>query len=227
MKKIEAVLFDLDGTLIDSEQYYFDCCAPVLKEHFDLSINMDDWMRDFVGHTVVQNVVLLKEKWKIDTTADYLEKHMAVEAKKHDIRKVKLMPYVRELIHTLAEKKIRMAVVTSSPFEIAQITLKANDVFHYFDFFVTSDDVKNHKPDPEPYQLALNKLALEDKSIIVLEDSYAGLVSAQKAGLKVFAINSFEVLRKQLTQADALFYNAQELYEKWFNIQPPVPKKTR
>lgn len=227
MKKIKAVLFDLDGTLIDSEKYYFDCCAPVLKEHFDLSINMDDWMEGFVGHTIVQNVVLLKEKWNIDTDAEYLEKYMAIEAQKLDIRDVKLMPYIRELIHTLAEKKIRMAVVTSSPFDIAQLTLKANDIFHYFDFFVTSDDVKNHKPDPEPYLLAHNKLALPKEDILVLEDSYAGLKSAQKAGLKVFAVNSFDVLRNQLTQADGLFYNAQEVHEKLFDVLPPVPKKTR
>ncbi|HLQ99390.1 MAG TPA: HAD family phosphatase [Sphingobacterium sp.] len=227
MKKTKAILFDLDGTLIDSESYYFDCCAPVLKEHFDLDITMNDWVAYFVGHTLSQNVIMLKERWDIETTEEVMERYMTEEALKYDIKQIRLMPHARKLIHTLASKNIKMAVVTSSPFDFAEITLKANDVFDYFDFFITVDDVQNPKPNPEPYLLAQKRIGLPKENIWALEDSFAGVTAAKNAGLKVFGINIFEALRKQLKEANALFYNLGEVHEHLFGTTDHIVTKTR
>src|SRR5699024_12876471 len=106
---------------------------------------MNDWFTYNVGQTLFQNVIMIKERWDIETTEEVMERYMTEEALKYDIKQIRLMPHARKLIHTLASKNIKIAVVTSSPFDFAEIKLKANDVFDYFDVFITTDDDHNNK----------------------------------------------------------------------------------
>ncbi len=74
MDKIKAVLFDLDGTLIDSEYFYFKNWAPILKDEFNLVISYEDWIRDFAGHTLAHNVGLGTSRFR-STVDTVLGKH--------------------------------------------------------------------------------------------------------------------------------------------------------
>lgn len=214
MKNLKAVMFDLDGTLVDSESYYFECWVPVLKQHFDIDLTMDTWVKYFVGHTLPHNVKTLEEVWGIRTTEKELSDYTSVEYKKRDMTTIPLMENAKELVKALKNNGIHLSVVTSSHFPTLQKVLGAHDMLSYFDFFVTRENVVHPKPNPEPYILAKSKWNFDASSILVLEDSFVGCTAAKEAGLICYAINTFEKERKRLEFVDGLFHNLKEVENK-------------
>lgn len=211
MNKLKAVLFDLDGTLVDSERFYYDCWVPVLYQHFALDLTIGDWMKYFVGHTLPHNVQTLKDVWEIDTSADFLLKHITVEYEKANMSNISLMSGAKELVSSLHKNGLHLAVVTSSHYPTVETVLGKHDMLPYFDFFVTRENVTFPKPHPEPYLLAKGNWNFEDSEILVIEDSYVGATAAKEARLSCFVVNPFEPERVRLDFVDGLFYNLNEI----------------
>lgn len=214
MKNLKAVLFDLDGTLVDSESYYFDCWVPVLKQQFGIDLTMDDWVQHFVGHTLPHNVKTLEEVWDIRTTEKELSDFTSVEYKKRDMATIPLMQNAKELVLALKNNGIHLAVVTSSHLPTLEKVLGAHGMLDNFDFFVTRENVVFPKPHPEPYLVAQSRWNFDASTILVLEDSFVGCTAAKEAGLTCYAVNPFENERKRLDFVDGLFYNLQEVEDK-------------
>ena len=211
MKDLQAVLFDLDGTLIDSEYFYFSNWAPILEEHFNLKISYEEWIEFFAGHTLVRNVEFLKEKWSIETTKEFMWEQTRANYAKADMRTINLMPYTREILSYLQNKGIRIGLVTSSYQTTVDTVLGHHGLKDYFEFFVTRELVENPKPNGEPYLLAIEKLGLVTSEVIAVEDTSTGLVAAKNAELYCIAISKHETERKKLRAADQLLYDLKEL----------------
>lgn len=211
MSNIQAVLFDLDGTLIDSEYFYFSNWQPILEEHFDLLISFEDWIDYFAGHTLVDNVQLLKEKWGIDTSEDFMWKETRANYAKSDMRTIRLMPYAKEILTELQQRGIRIGLVTSSYQTTVETVLGHHGLLNYFEFFVTREKVNNPKPDPEPYLLGLSLLNLAAKQVIAIEDTSTGVAAAKGAGLHCFAVSKHVSERAKLGGADKLFFDLEEV----------------
>lgn len=211
MSNIQAVLFDLDGTLIDSEYFYFSNWQPILEEHFDLLISFEDWIDYFAGHTLVDNVQLLKEKWGIDTSEDFMWKETRANYAKSDMRTIRLMPYAKEILTELQQRGIRIGLVTSSYQTTVETVLGHHGLLNYFEFFVTREKVNNPKPDPEPYLLGLSLLNLAAKQVIAIEDTSTGVAAAKGAGLHCFAVSKHVSERAKLGDADKLFFDLEEV----------------
>ncbi len=96
--------------------------------------------------------------------------------------------YVREILQHLSENNIPIAVATSSSFTSANNNLKAADLLKYFNTLITSDDIINGKPHPEPFLKAANSLGVDPKQCLAIEDSYNGIRSANSAGMKAIMI---------------------------------------
>ena len=116
-------------------------------------------------------------------TAYYDEYEKIIEEKG-----IPLKPGLIELLTYLKESKIRRCVVTSTKTEFALKKLTLTKVLEYFEFVIGGDQVNSGKPNPEPYLLALQKLAFEARNCLVLEDSNNGIQSAYAASLRVIAI---------------------------------------
>src|SRR5690606_11039451 len=111
---IKAVLFDLDGTLIDSEFFYFSNWSPILAEEFGVEITYEDWIKDFAGHTLVRNVGFLRDQFGIETTQEFMWTATRANYAKSDMTTIRLMPHAKEILDLLKSKDIRIALVTSS-----------------------------------------------------------------------------------------------------------------
>lgn len=211
-QKIKAILFDLDGTLIDSEHFYFSNWAPILEEEFGLHITFDDWIREFAGHTLVRNVDYLASQYNIHTTEEFMWKRTRENYAKADMRTINLMPYAKELLQDLSERGIRIGLVTSSYQTTVDAVLGNHSLLDYFEFFVTREDVNNPKPNGEPYELAVQKLAISKEHIIAVEDTITGFTAAQNANLNCFAVSKHQVERDKLVgKTDNVLYDLKEL----------------
>lgn len=208
---VKAVLFDLDGTLIDSEYFYFSNWSPILFEQFNLDITYEDWIRDFAGHTLVRNVAFLKEKFGIDTTQEFMWTSTRANYAKADMTTIRLMPHAKEILDLLKNKGLRIALVTSSYSTTVQTVLGHHNLLDYFEFFITREVVENPKPNPEPYLVAIEKLDLVKSEIVAIEDTITGYTAATEAGLNCVAVTKHETEINRLSHAKFLIKDLSKL----------------
>lgn len=187
-KPYEAILFDFDGVLVDSEPIHWECWQEILKP-FGIPLDWEHYSENCIGISDRQMVAFLCEQ--IQPPADFDQVYAEYPRKRAMFRdrmeKVNALPNaVRELVAGV-HREYKTAVVTSSGrMEIEPILERAGLLSH-LDTCVYGGDVKQLKPAPEPYLLAASRLGVE--SALVVEDSEAGETSGRAAGFDVLRIS--------------------------------------
>ncbi len=212
LKNWKAVLFDMDGTLIDSEWFHYKAWRTALKA-YDFALESELWLNELAGKTDGQTFEVLHGRYAFDPDREaFFEKVRTCIAQQHEAESILLMPGATDLIHFLHEREVVMAVVTSSKREVAIYHLERNRIRHFFSVLVTRTDVQRPKPDPEPYFRCVDELGVTADHCLVLEDSLTGTTSAKSAGLTCFGIQSHEAIRQALN-VDRTFDNLHEVRE--------------
>ncbi len=210
---MKAVLFDMDGTLIDSEVFYYGAWVSVL-DHYGISMDQSEWLATMSGRTVPQVYAYFKEHFSLSAEeSDFYQRISLSVAAQYKHGRAGLMPGVKEILAFLHEQDIRMAVVTSSHLEITESNLHHLAIRHYFETLVTREDVTHPKPAAEPYLVALERMGLAKEDCLVLEDSLPGTMSAQAAGIPCFAVQSQQKMRTSLPATNH-FSNLGEVLEE-------------
>jgi len=212
MPRLKAILFDLDGTLIDSETMHFHCWNELLSP-YKIKLEHDHYLRAFAGVSVNQNAQYLIDLYKIDSTSHELaEQRKQIYLNKLDVASIGLMPHAAQTVNFFYEKKVQLGLVTSSSRREVDAVLKNCDLGKYFASVVTRDDVVNHKPHPEPYRKIMNRLGVQYNECLAVEDTVTGASSAKAAGLTCFAIQVYPPEVQKLTGiADLIFSNLDEV----------------
>ena len=196
------VIFDMDGVLADTGPIHFqswvkmaneDAGVNFTKEFFEESFGQQSIpiTRKLVGTNVEQALV---EKW-----ANLKEMYYREMVK----NKLEAIPGVIELIRDLKKENIKMAVGSSGPLENVELLLTSLKIKHYFDVVITTEDVKNGKPDPDVFLIAANKLELKPENCLVIEDAPVDIEAAKRAGMKSIALTTTHK-REELYQADII-----------------------
>ena len=197
MPEFEAILFDFDGVLLDSEPVHCACWAEVLAP-FGIVVEWEYYREYGVG---VDDREMLRtlaansdppRKWE-ELWAQYPAKKKLFQA-----RMAQLPPFEQSLDRFLSglHGAYKLAVVTSSATtEIAPI-LAAGGIRQHFDTLVGGEDVKHHKPAPDPYLLAVQRLGV--RTALVVEDSEPGMASGRAAGFEVLAVKGPADLRERV-----------------------------
>jgi beta-phosphoglucomutase len=202
---LKAIIFDLDGTLIDSEHFYFECWNEILAE-WDASLTFDDWVDNYAGTPVHTNAQRLIEKYGITTPFDELvERREKLTVERFKTTDVNLMPFALEILNFFYNKGLTMAIVTSSLRRDVEAIFERNGLNHFFKLIITRSDVVNGKPHPEGYELCCQRLELPKNECIVFEDTVNGTKSAKAAGLVCYAIQSNTKEHTKLEIADKIF----------------------
>ena len=189
-----AVLFDMDGTLIDSEHHWLSS-EQELAASWGANWTSDDG-EALIGMSLYQSTKLIKEKLGIDLTPHQITEILtdAVIAKLD--AEIVWRPGVLELMADLKANGVKTALVTMSMRRMA-LRVAAKLPVGEFDVVVAGDDVTNGKPHPEPYLLAAEQLGVDIKDCIALEDSVTGLTSAEASGAIAIGIPNIVHLPEQ------------------------------
>lgn len=194
----KAVLFDMDGVLIDSEEYMAKTGVRALK-HYGIDAQESDFA-EFVGCGENRYVGGVAEKYGVPYRTEmkeYLYQCYGEQVK----QEANIPEGVLEVLHTLRERGYRMAVCSSADRIKVLMNLGAIGAEEtLFDCLITGTDIKNPKPDPEIYLTGAASLGLEPSQCIVVEDAPSGIRAAHAAGIEAIGLaTSFpaEHLREQ------------------------------
>ena len=212
LNNIEAVLFDLDGTLVESMSMWGDIDVDYLKK-FHLPVPKA-LQQAIEGLSMYQTAVYFKENFAIK---DSLEKimddwnRMAYEKYTTDIP---LKSGVRAFLDKLKWKKIPCGIATSNSRILTEAILKSHQVEDYFSAMVTGDEIINGKPDPEVYLEAAKKLGANPERCLVFEDIPFGIIAGKRAGMTVCAVEdeySMKDREEKIRLADFYIKSYEEL----------------
>jgi beta-phosphoglucomutase len=208
---LKALLFDLDGTLIDSEFFHYECWNEILKES-NVELTYDDWLKNYAGVPMPANAKNLIERYHIQTPLnDLIERRENLTLERLKTADVNLMPHVLDTIKFFYDKGLILAIVTSSPRKDVEAIFERNGLGKYFKLTITRSEVLKSKPDPESYNVCREQLGLAIDECLVFEDTINGVKSAKAANLICYAVQSNEKEHHSLSIADKLFLNFDEV----------------
>ncbi|HIX81411.1 HAD family phosphatase [Erysipelatoclostridium sp. An173] len=184
---IKAVIFDMDGLMIDSERVTFEGYQHVLaKENLTMS---EEKYKTLLGKPVKAVHDLFKEDYGPQYDVDQIIKDVhAYIAKRFETEGVPLKPGLVELLKYLKENNYKTIIATSSHRNRVDLIVKQAQIDQYFDDSICGDEVTKGKPNPEVFLKACQKLQVSPQDALVLEDSESGINAAYNAEIKVIGI---------------------------------------
>lgn len=197
---IKAIVFDLDGVVVDSEPIHYKTVDIVLQRKGIVIKDEDEEIRRYArGRRVSETWAYLKERFQLPDGVNDLRKEARETLWQLDDQ-IRLMHGFEYFV-----KKIRpsykTALVTSGRRPYIERLESRLSILHYFDCVVTGDDTEEGKPSPDPYLLACKKLQIEPKEAVAIEDAPNGIESAKKAGCTCIAV-TFTFPQEELKSAD-------------------------
>lgn len=181
---INTILFDLDGTIIDTNDLIINTFLHVLEQHFPQQKYTREQIIPHMGLTLEQQMQTFSGREEVtDLVADYRTYNNL-----HHDTLIREFPRVKEVIAELHERGITMGIVTT---KIKPTTIRALDYFglkEYMSNIVTVQDVTHPKPHPEPVLTALSNLGADPAKTLMVGDSAADIQSAKAAGVKAAGV---------------------------------------
>ena len=184
---IKAVIFDMDGVIIDSEGVYLEYQLEFAKKK-NPNVKLED-LYPMVGATkqecweVVERVVSNGQTWE-ELRTEFRQRDIYSEIDYRSIYRLE----VTDTLKQLKEAGFRLALASSTHLELVERVLKENGIRHYFEAVVSGEQFKKSKPDPEIYLYTAGQLKLKPEECLAVEDSTIGITAAHRAGLKIAAV---------------------------------------
>lgn len=200
---MKAVIFDLDGVIIDSEPIYLQINKKVLR-HFGIASSTEDFNQS-VGMTTVGTFTMLKEKYQFSySIEDLTAYHHEVVWDTFTNLEAEPIDGIRKLLQTLQEHDIPTAVASSSPKKIINVIINKFHLEKYFNFIVSGEEVSHGKPAPDIFLETAKRLAIAPADCVVIEDSKNGSIAAKKAGMTCIGFQNLNSGNQDLSVADVI-----------------------
>lgn len=203
---MQAVLFDHDGTLVDSEGLHCQHWQMILSDH-DVQLSEADYKKHLAGIPTPANADRLVRRHGLGVPARSLSERKEQVTRDHLSKNAfPLMPGAIEALRSVHQAGLRIGIVTGAGSHGVTSTIEAHGLRQLVDTVVSGDDVQHSKPAPDCYLLALERLNLSAADCVALEDTQNGVTAAPAAGLICCAIpnafsahHNFERAHRQFT----------------------------
>lgn len=206
---LEAVLTDMDGTLVDTETRLYEGWVDIAARYGH------DFKKQFayaniIGRTDLECATIVGRHFKIDRSPQELyDEYKAAVRQNIAEHGVDLMPHAEQFLHRAKDAGLQLALVTSSVREHVDLALGPHELLPLFDAVVTADTpgLQARKPAPDPYLLAASMLHVKHEHCCVVEDSPAGVEAGLAAGCYVFGVPHQHSLAHGLARAHTVLWN--------------------
>lgn len=187
--KYNAVIFDMDGLLFDTEMVYYEA-TQMVADKMGFPYDKEFYLR-FLGvsdEEVWANYHEIFAEYGRETVQRFIDESFQETLTRFASGNVQLKPGVMELLDFLEEQKIPKVVASSNQRKVIELLLENNDLLTRFDTIVSAENVKRAKPDPEIFLLAQQKLGTTKENTLILEDSQNGILAAEAAEIPVIMV---------------------------------------
>lgn len=205
----KGIIFDIDGVLVNSEKFYME-----RRMNFFNSIGLrpgSSDINDFVGSnaTKIWEVLVPDDSEKREELKDiYLSEY----EKNNPIDFIKYANEDLELVlEKISNSNIKISIASAGSVKNIEKFLNDADIKKYVDFYLSGEELKENKPNPEIYIKASNKMGIDKEDLLVVEDSVLGIKSAKRAGLKVVALKPQDNYRIDQSEADMIIDRLRDL----------------
>lgn len=186
MNNIEAVIFDMDGTLIDSMSFWSEIDKTYLSK---LNIKAPHNLKQDIQHlTFEETAIYFKNKFNLKDSIDKIMQDWNDMAYYQYKNKIKLKPGVKKFLAYLKSLNMKLAIATSNCTLLIEAVLKSNGIYDYFEVITTADEVSRGKNYPDIYLLTAKKLNVDPKNCLVFEDILPAVKGAKAAGMTVIGV---------------------------------------
>ena len=193
---IKAVMFDLDGVIVDTSNYHYLSWKKLCLE---LDYNLNESENDFLkGLSREDSLLKIIDLAKISLPEEKFKEYLIKKNSYYldfinNISPKSILPGVLSFLRYLKKKSIKISLCSSS--KNAKFVLEKLDMISLFDIIVDGNNIKMGKPDPEIFLIASKKLVTEPKNCLVFEDAQSGIDAANKAGMTVVGIGNKNKLK--------------------------------
>ena len=204
----KAVIWDMDGVIADTAPYHLKAWQEVFRKR-----GVDFTEEDFIHSFGQRNDTIIRNDLGREVSQDEMDtiaKDKEESFRQRIRQNLKPLPGVIKLIKSLAKSGVKLALASSAPMENIQLLIGGLGISDYFQTIVTDQDVTEGKPNPQVFLLAAQRLGLEPKDCIVIEDAVAGVSAAKKAGMLCLAITNTHP-RASLREADLIVDTLEEV----------------
>jgi len=185
-KKIEGVILDMDGVMVDSYAYHFEAWKKFVKNH---GINLTD--KEILDSFGRRNAEVLGDFFKRQLTEEEINRYsQEKEALYRELHKkdIKALPGLVEMLEDLKQAGIRIAIGSSAPKENIEFVIKSLNINLLIDAYVHAGMIKIGKPHPGVFLKAADLIKVTPEKCLVFEDSFPGIEAGLRAGMKVIAV---------------------------------------
>ena len=215
MKKLRCVIFDMDGTLTQTNQLIFDSFNYIAKKYTGKQFT-DAEITAMFGPPEEGALIPMVGKERIEEVlTDYL-----VYYKSNHHRLASLYPGICEMLKYLQHQGCKIALFTGKGIHTTMITLEEFQIRSYFDYVVTGNDVVNHKPSAEGIQKILNHFSLQPDEVLMVGDSVSDVKASDEAGVPIAAVlwDSYGKDNVLKMETDNTFHDVSE-FANWIRLQ--------
>ena len=184
--QLDAVIFDLDGTLVDSMWVWEKVDETFLGQ---LGIEVpSDMNKDLEGKSFTETAIYFKERFKLEMSVEEIKQSWNEMGWEFYTHQVPLKKGVKEFLEFLSEQGIKMGIATSNSIELVRAVLKALDIERYFGQIRTSCEVGRGKPFPDIYLKVAEDLQVDPSRCLVFEDIPNGVRAGKNAGMTAWGV---------------------------------------
>lgn len=218
LDNFDAIIFDLDGTLVDSMWLWKDIDIEYLSR-FGIAYN-EKLQSEIEGKSFTETAIYFKENFGITDTIEKIKNDWNEMAYLKYKEQVSLKTGALEFLKLLKEKGKKLGIATSNSTQLTEVCLNSLNISSLFDVVITGSDIKTGKPAPDIYLENAKRLKVLPKRCLVFEDIPVGIMAGKNAGMKTCAVAdeySRDLTDEKLELSDYSIIDYKDFINKYIN----------